>query len=223
MSNELDRGMRKDHDREIQVLLTKLDEHRPKKVSRFIPLAIIFVLVVLLANLLLQTSGLFIVNQKISGLAAQETKIPVPHVEGEYYGTVLEKFSTNKQLYRPGETALVEAEISSKKISGANITYELYDSDGKLLYQYTDEKQINKHNTIQKKLLLTENYDEGEYVVEIKARFKHAGQKYLLPEKIKFWIEKEPWTKRSELTQGLLLLLIILLNITLAINAFRND
>ncbi|MFC1722828.1 hypothetical protein ACFL0V_01685 [Nanoarchaeota archaeon] len=223
MSNELDRGMRKDHDRDIQVLLTKLHEHKPKsKITRFLPIVIILVLVVLLASLLLQTSGLFILSQKISGLAAQEAQIPVSHVEGEYYGTVLERLSTNKQLYRPGETAVVQAEISSNEVTGANITYELYASDGKLLYQYTAEKKIGRTNTLQKKLLLTENYEEGEYVVEIQARFKHAGKKYVLPGKIKFWIEKEPWTERSDLTQGLLFL-IVLLNMTLAINAFRND
>jgi len=225
MIDEKKNGQRSHHhrDNEIKQIFQDLDSLKVKtKPSNRLRNIMLIMLVIALGTLLFFTTSDWL-GAEISGQTIVEEPTEIIQVPDGYYGAVLLSIESDKQVYKPGATVVMQTEISSDVDRNANVTYELYDDKQKMLYSYTQEKKLTQENRLQKKLLLTENYEEGEYYVEIEAKFEHEGKKYVLPGRTKFLIEKEPWTENLYLTQGVLLLLILLLNITLAINAFRND
>ncbi|MFC1722827.1 hypothetical protein ACFL0V_01680 [Nanoarchaeota archaeon] len=228
MIKEKKNGQRSHHhrDNEIKQIFQEIETlnvgTKKKPRNNLLRNILLITLVVMLGALLFVVTNDWL-GGEISGHTITEEPTETVQDPDGYYGAVLMSIQSDRQVYRPGETLVMQAEISSDIDRNANVTYELYDDQQKMLYSYTHEKTLTQENRLQKKLLLTENYGEGEYFVELKAKFQHEGIKYVLPGRTKFLIEKEPWTENLYLAQGVLLLLIILLNITLAKNAFRND
>ncbi|MFC1722826.1 hypothetical protein ACFL0V_01675 [Nanoarchaeota archaeon] len=225
MIDEKKNGQRSHHhrDNEIKQIFQDLDSLKKPAPSKFSILRniMLVLLVAMLGGLLVHTQGWL--GDEISGqiITDEQTKI-IPDADG-YYGAVLMGIKTVKEVYAPGETATVEAEIASDVNREVTVTYELYNSEQKLLYTYTHKRKLTQDNMLQKKLLLTENYDEGEYFVEIEAKFEHEGKKFVLPGRTKFLIEKAPWSEQFDLNHILILAIAIALNITILINIRRDD
>jgi len=223
MIDEKKNGQRSHHhrDNEIKQIFQKLDglkKPAPSKFNIFRNIMLVL-LVVMLGGLLVHTQGWL--GDEISG----QTIVDEPTIidTESYYGAVLLSIKTVQETYAPGDTAIVQAEIASEVDREATVGYDLYDSDQKLLYSYTHKRKLTQDNRLQKKLLLTKNYEEGEYFVEIKVKFEHEGKKFVLPGRTKFLIAKVPWGEQFDLNHVLILAIAIALNITILINIRRDE
>ncbi|MFC1722825.1 hypothetical protein ACFL0V_01670 [Nanoarchaeota archaeon] len=210
MTKNKGREKRKDYcsdshklDKEMQGIFKDLEsvnkKHNPSKIS-VRTIYIVFCLT-LISLIITAGSTVFVSKERVyyiqEQLSISEMEIfaeQIGKIEGANYGATIQRFMPQKYQNNLGEEVVLESLIRLNGINtlDAEVAYQVYNPKGDKVYDYSDTARVSDKSILKKKILITENYMTGFYVVDLKLRFTLNETDYMIPGKTVFEIKDKP-------------------------------